>query len=267
MPRCCKPSRVSYMVRACGVLGDARKRPIEMAQPPFAERQEYQGQGVGFMYRYRGLSNEYGRIISWGRRGWVFWGYLWAGNYFSHSIYLKMKKLLVAVLCLLPAMMWADPWDDLTLEEAKAVVAFLADEPYVLDYCDCCDAEGEYASKIYLMRVVSTEIVACEWNDEKYSVKAQVKVLAEIAYTNDGPDVTNTVIMDDMSDVLTVTMNYTWVYHDASGLFAPFFAAVDYGSYGEQPESKGVCRSYVNLPPPHVTHDESYASWWEFKSY
>lgn len=177
-----------------------------------------------------------------------------------------MKKLIVALLCLLPAMVWADPWDDLTLAEANAVVAYLEAEPYVMDYCDCCDATGQFATKIHLMKVVSTEIVACEWNDEKYSVKAQVKVLAEVEYTEDGPDVTSTVIMDDREDVLTLTMNYSWVYHEEAGKFAPLYTAVPYDNYGEQAMDKGVCREFMDMPSPKVVADKAYKTWFKRKS-
>lgn len=177
-----------------------------------------------------------------------------------------MKHFFFALMLLLPVVSWADPWDNLTLDEAKGVVAFLKAEPYILDYCDCCDAEGPYATKLMLMEVVSTEIVTCDWDNTKYSVVAQVEILAEISYTNDGPDITQTVIMDGHPDQLTITMNYTWAFHDETAKAAPFYTAVPYDSYGEQPLDKGVCREFVGYPAPEYVHNNKYASWWKAKN-
>ena len=54
-----------------------------------------------------------------------------------------MKKVLGLVLFLFflfqSSISRADAWDNLTMEEAKSVVAKLEKDPFIFDYCDCCD--------------------------------------------------------------------------------------------------------------------------------
>ncbi len=92
-----------------------------------------------------------------------------------------MTRKLIAVLffCFTFFTVIADPIEDMTMEEAKNLVKYLKDNPYLVDYCDCCDrnpgGERIFAS---LIRVSNTEIVPCTYDESRYSVKLTATVIA-----------------------------------------------------------------------------------------
>lgn len=175
-----------------------------------------------------------------------------------------MKNSILVLLLLCPTLLWADPWDNLTLQQAEQVEAFLKTNPYIFDYCDCCDAEGEYATKVYLMKVTSTEIVTCDWNPEYYSVQADVVVLAEIPYTPAGPQM-NAPRISRSEDGLKITMNYTWGYNAGQRKAAPLYSIVPYDVYGEQDPNSGYCRAFTTFPDPRLIKDQEYTNWYKSK--
>ncbi|MBK6952940.1 MAG: hypothetical protein IPH24_13090 [Crocinitomicaceae bacterium] len=65
----------------------------------------------------------------------------------------------------------ADAWDHLNLKQAKAAQKYLKKYPFIYDYCDCCSGE------VYLMKVLSSEIVPCYWDTAQYSVATKVERL------------------------------------------------------------------------------------------
>ena len=165
-----------------------------------------------------------------------------------------MKKILFLFMLLSPLYASADAWDNLTYEQAESVQKFLNNTPFILDYCDCCDFEGEYAAKVYLMKVISTEIIACEWDNAFYSVKAKVEIIAELTYTENGPDVSKPLKVS-REDELIITMNYTWSYSKEQAKVIPFFNIVPYDIYGENEQTSGSCRNYTDFPNPFKTND------------
>lgn len=118
-----------------------------------------------------------------------------------------MKPLLLfCSILLLSFSSKADAWDNLTLEEAQAVVAELEKNPFIFDYCDCCDDIGPNIHGALLLKVTKTDIVTCEWNTEFYSVKYQATAIAEVSY-DDG----NVSLLDakEGSGEFTLYMNYS----------------------------------------------------------
>lgn len=176
----------------------------------------------------------------------------------------KMKKLIIAFLLLVacPTFLWADAWDNLTFEQAEEVQNYINANPYILDYCDCCDYEGEYATKVYLMKVISSEIVACEWDPSYYNVKTKVEVVAEIPYKSNGPDMASPVIRKSEED-LTLTMNYTWGYNPTTRKAAPLYCMIPYDVYGEQDLDSGSCREFTAFPNPEHIRDTAYSTWYK----
>ena len=170
-----------------------------------------------------------------------------------------MKNTLLALLFICPLFLWADSWDNLTLEQAEDTQAFLSTNPYILDYCDCCDSDGQYATKIYLMKVVFTQIVVCDWDPDFYSIKAETEILAEIPYTPNGPNMGSPNITRSKSD-LTISMNYTWAYNKQK--FAPLHTIIPYDVYGEQNQNTGSCREFTTFPNPGFINDNDYSNWY-----
>ncbi len=174
----------------------------------------------------------------------------------------KIKKILFLLFFIFPLYLSADSWDNLTYEQAEETCEFLSANPYILDYCDCCDFEGQYATKIYLMCVTSTEIIPCDWDSEYYSIKSDVKVLAEIPYTKDGPAMDNPQRYES-SNELIITMNYTWAFNENALKAAPLYTIISYDIYGEQKSNSGYCRDFTPFPKPNTLKNKDYKNWYK----
>lgn len=152
-----------------------------------------------------------------------------------------MRIFLIFCLLFLSFNAFADPWDDVTKEEAENVVAFLKQNPFILDYCDCCDIES-----VALLKVISVKIEKSDWKDGKYSVKTRVRKVADIPNTKNGglqlPEATPAYGKDDFQ----ITMNYTWVFNLETKKAAPLFDLVEYSGYS----NRKPCASYTNYPNP-----------------
>ena len=71
----------------------------------------------------------------------------------------------------------ADPWEAMTESEAKELMAFLKKNPYVFDYCDCCDEVArQYDNRKafgHLIKIEKMEIVPCAWDESRFSFSQQ----------------------------------------------------------------------------------------------
>lgn len=170
-------------------------------------------------------------------------------------------SLMTLILFILPTLVWADPWDNLTLEEAQEVQEYLSANPFILDYCDCCDHEGEYAAAVYLMRVTETEIVTCDWNDEYYSIKASVEVLARVPYNDNGLDLAAPK-MANFQESLIITMNYTWGYSAMHQKSTPLYAIIPYDGKNPDHITEGSCRPFTAFPVGKAINDSDYKKWY-----
>ena len=158
--------------------------------------------------------------------------------------------------------MLADPWDNLTKEQAEETAKFLNRYPYILDYCDCCDHSGEYATKAFLMRVVSVRIISSEWSEGEYSVKAKVRKIAQIPYTEKGLDLTSATAAGEEEDYI-ILMNYTFGYSPTMKKAVPLFDMIDYGKYSKE----NYCKGPTSYPNPKKLKkyfkDKEYHSWYK----
>ena len=175
-----------------------------------------------------------------------------------------MRNFVIFFTLALSSLARADAWDNMTFEQAEAVVAELKINPYIFSYCDCCDSEGPFAATILFLKVVQTEIVPCEWDQEAYAVRYQSEVLALITYAQLGPDVTE-MSKNEVSDFSDyIYMNYTWGFNDQTKRATPFFNLVEYNFYGENNEP---CKEEFNFPVPkllkRVSNDKEYKKWYK----
>lgn len=177
-----------------------------------------------------------------------------------------MKNIIIACMFLCPTLLWADSWDNMTYEQAEQTVKLLETDPYILDYCDCCSHDGEYAVDVYLMKVLSTEIVPCEWNSEYFSIKAQVEVLAEIPYKEKGLVLDSSQAFYEWEKEILITMNYTWIYNKEVEKAAPIYTVVPYDVYGNQKSNSGYCKDLTAFPKPEGIENEAYEDWYNEKA-
>jgi len=174
-----------------------------------------------------------------------------------------MKKVVLILLFICPIFLWADSWDNLTLKQAKQVSEFLKSNPYILDYCDCCSHDGNYATKVYLMKVKSTEIIVCEWDSKYYSVKATVDVLSNIPYLKEGPDIRAASVYKSKKELL-MSMNYTWAYNKEKEKATPLYSIIPYDVYEEDYSlNSGTCKEFISFPKPVFVKNRKYKKWYK----
>jgi hypothetical protein len=172
-----------------------------------------------------------------------------------------MKKNLLLLLLLLPTLLFADSWEELTMDEARQVQEYLIQNPYILDYCDCCNYEGEYATKVHLMKIKSIEIRTSELDIEYFTIFVQVETLAEIPYTKNGLDISSPIIQNSEVDlVIKISMNYTWGYDKEKAV--PLCNIIPYRDY-EIDHNSGVCKKLTSFPNPKLIKNEKYKRWYE----
>ena len=166
-----------------------------------------------------------------------------------------MKKLFFVLLSMsIVAFATADPWEDVTQEQAEQIVEHLEEHPFILDYCDCCGS-----SDVYLMKVVGTEIVECSYDSEKKSVIATVVKIGKLEVSDGIPSAYRTESVDDAEvESLIVTMNYTFVYSACGQWAVPFFKEV-------ADERNHVCAGATRFPSPfdneETLEDVQYLEW------
>lgn len=175
-----------------------------------------------------------------------------------------MKNFAILLLTfLLSFTSFADAWDNLTRQEAEEVVAYLEAHPFIFEYCDCCDYDGEYATMIHMVKVVSTEIIPCSWNDGQFSVKYTSEPIIQIDYTKEGPNLSELNVAVEADANAVIYMNYTWGINIETGLAEPIFNSVQYDYYGEA----SPCKTPFSYPTPRmlkkVAKVKGYKKWYK----
>ncbi len=166
-----------------------------------------------------------------------------------------MKKLFFVLLSMATlTAATADPWEDLTQEQAEAVIQHLEMHPFILDYCDCCGS-----GDVHLMKVISARIVECAYDSEKKSVIAQVVKIGKLEVSDGTPSAYNVQgAENDMPEELIISMNYTFVYSTCGQWAVPFFKEVPY-------EQNHVCHGATRFPSPFenkvLEDDALYLEW------
>jgi hypothetical protein len=149
----------------------------------------------------------------------------------------------------------ADAWDDLTMPQAKAVTKFLKKNPWIIDYCDCCDP-----GDTYLLLVASSEIVPCSWAPEKFSVKVKVTRIAKLDVTDSGINEYNASPLNNLTDYV-VYMNYTFAYDKTNKWAVPLFKLVPYDA-----DRNHICKGATKYPQPVNTDgkelSKEYTKWY-----
>jgi len=149
----------------------------------------------------------------------------------------------------------ADPWDNLTEEQANEVVSYLKENPFILDYCDCCDA-----GDVILMKVNDVEIIPCEWDANYKSVKVYATQIGKLERNGSYPSAFRVEHLEEDIEYI-ITMNYTFVYSECGKWAVPFFKEVEY-------DNKHVCCGATRFPDPSDNPgimDQEYYTWFEQK--
>jgi hypothetical protein len=177
---------------------------------------------------------------------------------------MKRLQLLSLLLLLNVSPTFADPWDSLTQEEADTLVHYIKNMPFIMDYCDCCDAAGEYASTVHLWKILHSEIVPSGWNQGFLNVNVMAQALAKVNYTDEGLRPDSLSPPEYTKEEMTLYMNYTWIYSPEKNAAVPLAKVIPY-QQSSIPEESGDCRKYTQFPNPfesHIIQDSSYRSWY-----
>lgn len=200
-----------------------------------------------------------------GRAHFFFAGFIETENYlYTKKNLFTMKKIFFFFsFLLLSNVVLADAWDNLTMEQAKAVVSELESNPYIFDYCDCCDRKGEYASQAYFLKVIHAEIVTCSWDKTFYSVQITADVIGKLKRTKTGLKL-NKLYKASSAPSKVIYMNYTWAFNRSTKMASPFFNVVSYDVYGTENKP---CSAAFSFPKPEVVSkvykDEIYSFWYK----
>ncbi len=175
-----------------------------------------------------------------------------------------MKQFLILLFFINSFVSLADAWDNLTYSEAEKVTLELKKNPFIFNYCDCCDNTGEYATTIEFLKVTKTQIVECEWNSEMYSVKITSQVISLVEFTSKGANTNQLSKYEDNDYKATLFMNYTWGLNNETHLATPYFNIVDYFFYGDDNEP---CLEEFKFPTPKqlskIQKVRGYKKWWK----
>jgi len=165
-----------------------------------------------------------------------------------------MKK----VICLLALAFFtaigtisADPWEALTESEAKELKAYLEKNPFVFDYCDCCD---EVARKYdnrktfgHLIKIEKMEIVVCSWDESRFSVNIVQSSILASGNVEGGKFNIAVPKEDDIQryrEHWPITLNYSWSIK--SGKPSRLYKHINYNA--DDVKCKGISK----FPRPNV---------------
>ncbi len=147
----------------------------------------------------------------------------------------------------------ADPWEDINEQQAKQVKKYLAKNPIILDYCDCCSD-----SEIYLLRVLKSDIIPCDYNSKKKSVKVKAIRIGQLD-SKVRASAYNVIGMNDTVEY-TISINYTFVYTEDGRWAVPFSDIIPYRLKNEG------CEGATSFPDPlhnKEIKDTFYINWYQ----
>ena len=174
-----------------------------------------------------------------------------------------MKNLYLIITFFISHLSFADAWPEMSKSEAEAVVAELTKNPYIFDYCDCCDYEGDYATSVYFVKVTKMEIIPCQMDDNCYFVEIESEILAKVNYEENGPNVSQLSTEEIMVSNSQILMNYNWTLNPKTKKAAPFFKVIPYNYYDFE---KTSCKEEFTYPTPAqlkaVSNNKGYKKWY-----
>jgi len=181
-----------------------------------------------------------------------------------------MKKTLSLFILLISfSISFADSWTDMTLGQAKKAVEHLKENPYIFDYCDCCDMET--VNLIFVENVYYQEV---EEFSDIYEVRVEGKIIHSFYFTvfNDEvavledfmPALSEEQIMEGMTTEFNeiISANYTFVFYETAEGEAYSKPLMDITGYNEYLTS---CIPFMIYPYPveEQAPNQGYSKWYE----
>jgi hypothetical protein len=149
----------------------------------------------------------------------------------------------------------ADPWDCMTKEQAESLLAYLKENPFVFDYCDCCDkvaredAEGGFKKLMgQLLRIDKMEIVPCSWDESQFSVNIKKCSILASGFAGDGVYIAAKIKSDDKeyySRPWAISLNYCFSMDKVKNPVR-LFEMIDY------PAEDVNCWGFKKFPNPNT---------------
>ncbi|MCB9194753.1 MAG: hypothetical protein H6598_00830 [Flavobacteriales bacterium] len=171
---------------------------------------------------------------------------------------MNFKGLILGLLLICNLSTYADSWDNLTKEQAENTVAFLEKNPFIFDYCDCCDQNGV----VSLLRITSMEIVTCDWDNNYFSIKYQAELVSNFVSDANGVDISKKVTLTDEETATSgvISMNYNWGFNKDNMNINPLVSMINYDVYGTDYKP---CLNAFSLPSPKLVGNKHYKKWFK----
>jgi len=176
-----------------------------------------------------------------------------------------MKKVFVILLSLLLVNnLFADSWTDLTQEQAEKAVEHLQKNPYIFDYCDCCDM-----TTVRLIYVTDVYFLDSQNEPGLFEVHVVGKIINEFDIANVYGD--ESAVLggfykfegdEEFSGILSV--NYTFVYSHSADAEVYSVRLCDITGYDQD-----LTSCVTNMVYPHPSDskavDANYKKWYKTK--
>ncbi len=182
------------------------------------------------------------------------------------------KTLLIIVALFFGTYLFADTWVDMTLDQAEKAVAHIKENPYIFDYCDCCD--GESVSLVYVEEVYYFEV---EEFSDVYQVQATGRIIHtfEFAVFDDEFAILDSFLpalpygeeggaTDEFDDVLSA--NYTFVFKNYSEGDVNSASLASITGYDYDLTSCVPFMQYLYPDTEDYEVDEGYEEWYHKKT-
>ena len=148
----------------------------------------------------------------------------------------------------------ADTWDNLPLTSAQQLQQHFTQQPYLLEYCDCCEQVPRW------IEVKASFITDSDWN-EQYSLQLEGETLMQLSLNQQTDDETINGQWLQQEHNSTLSMNYNWAYDADSGKIKPLYSLFEYNEYPDLKHDQGSCHPHLTLanisPMPSASLSEA----------
>jgi|GEM_PF-2262771 len=167
-----------------------------------------------------------------------------------------MKKILFSLALLFASVcVFADPHDCMNKDEAEALAQKILNQ-YIIDYCDCCEANNDKADLVAvsakLLLVTKATVVPCTYDETRYSVTLTYTFVS--AYNAKNGKLSSKGAMKQINSKMhiatTASLNYHFYLHKGK-------AETLYGILSKEIENKG-CWGLDRFPTAKEVGDAKY---------
>ncbi len=162
----------------------------------------------------------------------------------------------------------AESWDYMSKEQAEALLAYVNKNPFIFNYCDCCNdiiPENKVKPKAHLLKIEKMEIVPCPFDNTLFSVDVLECTVVATANVSDGfVSITKTESDDKRKYAIqwALSLNYCFTLIDFV-IPSRLYEAIDYKA---EPFD---CSGLIEFPDPELVPEhplkKAYSKYYKSK--